>query len=75
MKNLTETLNASINEAKEEAYSVAFLGFVDRDGLPITTYVYVPKEYKKAFEKYLEDEADNTIYNAEGYTNDWVLEH
>ena len=48
--------------------------FVDEDGVPVTTTIYVPKEYKTEFEKYLQDEAGNTIYNAEGYTNNWELD-
>lgn len=75
MQGLCEKLNDSlINEAREEAYTVAFTGFVDKDGLPISTTIYVPKEHRKAFEKYLSNEKDNTIYQAEGYTNDWSLE-
>ena len=75
MQGLCEKLNESVlTEAREEAYSVAFNGFVDKEGLPITTVIYVPKEYRKAFEKYLADEKDNTVYHAEGYTNDWELE-
>ena len=27
--------------------------FVDEDGVPVTTTIYVPKEYKTEFEKYL----------------------
>ena len=74
MKNLTETLNTSINEAREEAYTVAFTGFVDKEDLPISTTVYVPREYAKKFQEYLEKEKDNSVYRAEGYTNDWELE-
>ena len=69
---LSESLN--VNEAKKEAYTVAFTDFVDEDGVPVTTTIYVPKEYKTEFEKYLQDEAGNTIYNAEGYTNNWELD-
>ena len=73
LKNyLSESLN--VNEAKKEAYTVAFTDFVDEDGVPVTTTIYVPKEYKTEFEKYLQDEAGNTIYNAEGYTNNWELD-
>ena len=73
LKNyLSESLN--VNEAKKEAYTVAFTDFVDEDGVPITTTIYVPKEYKTEFEKYLQNEVDNTIYNAEGYTNNWELD-
>lgn len=73
LKNyLSESLN--VNEAKQEAYTVAFTDFVDEDGVPITTTIYVPKEYKSEFEEYLQDEVGNTIYNAEGYTNNWELD-
>lgn len=73
LKNyLNESLD--INEAREEVYSVAFSGFVDKEGSPLTVQVHVPKEYAKDFEKYLEKEVDNTIYNAEGRTNNWELD-
>lgn len=75
MKDLKDVVKESIlAEAKEEAYAVAFTGFVDKEGLPITTYVYVPKEHAKDFQKYLEKEKDNSVAHAEGYTNDWELE-
>lgn len=73
MKNLTETLNTSINEAREEVYSVAFTGFTDSEGLPIAVKVTIPKENAKDFEKYLQKEQDNTIYNADGLTNNFEL--
>lgn len=74
MKNLTESLEQSINESREEVYSVDFLGFEDKEGIPITVHVHVPKEYAKDFQKYLEKEKDSIIYRAEGYTNDWDLD-
>jgi hypothetical protein len=75
MTDLKDIVKESlINEAKEEAYAVAFTNFVDKEGLPITTYIYVPREYAKDFQKYLEKEKDNTVAHAEGYTNDWELD-
>lgn len=74
MNYLNESLGKPVNEAKEEAYSVAFNDFKDKEGIPITTVVYVPREYAKDFQKYLEKEAGNSVYRAQGYTNDWELE-
>ncbi len=70
MKNLTEMLN----EAREEIYSVAFVDYKDKHDLPITVKISVPKEYSREFEEYLTKEKDNTIYNANGYTNDFEIE-
>lgn len=74
MKNLSDFIKENLNEAREEIYSVAFIGLDDKEGLPLTVQVHVPREYSKAFEKYLEKEADNTIYNADGLTNEFELE-
>ncbi len=74
MKSLSDFIKENLNEAREEIYSVAFIGLDDKEGLPLTVQVHVPREYSKAFEKYLEKEADNTIYNADGLTNDFELD-
>lgn len=72
LKNyLNESLD--INEAREEIYNVAFIGLDDKEGLPLTVQVHVQREYSKAFEEYLEKEADNSIYRADGLTNDFEL--
>jgi len=72
LKNyLNESLD--INEAREEIYSVAFIGLDDKDGLPLTVQVHVPNEYAKDFEKYLKKEADNSIAHADGLTNNFEL--
>lgn len=76
---LTERLNEShselVSEAREEIYSVELLGCSDRDGLPITVKVYVPKEHAKTFEKYLDSEGGNTVSHASGVTNDYELDY
>ena len=76
MQGLCEKLNDSlINEAREEIYSVEFLGCSDRDGLPITVKVYVPKEHTKAFEKFLDSEGGNSVAHACGVTNNYELDY
>ena len=75
MKGLADFIKENLNEAREEIYSVAFIGLDDKDGLPLTVQVHVPREYSKAFEKYLEKEADNSIAHADGLTNDFELDN
>lgn len=75
MKNLTDFIKENLNEAREEIYNVAFIGLDDKEGLPLTVQVHVPREYSKAFEKYLEKEADNSIAHADGLTNDFELDN
>lgn len=75
MKNLTETLNNSINEAREDIYSVAFSGFEDKEGMAIPVKVYVPHEYAKDFEKFLDKEGGNSVEHACGLTNDYELDY
>jgi len=70
MKNLNEMLN----EAREEVYNVAFIDFKDHHNTPITVKISVPKEWAREFQEYLAREKDNTVYNANGYTNDFELE-
>lgn len=72
---INESHPESVNEAREEIYSVELLGCLDRDGLPVTVKVYVPKEYTKAFEKYLDSEGGNTVAHASGVTNDYELDY
>ena len=74
MKGLAEFIKENLNEAREEIYDVAFIGLDDKEGLPLTVQVHVPREYSKAFEKYLEKEADNSIAHAGGLTNDFELD-
>lgn len=74
MENLKDLIQESIvNEAREEIYSVAFIGLDDKEGIPLTVQVHVPREYSRAFEKYLEKEADISIAHADGLTNDYEL--
>ena len=57
-------INDIINEAREIKYSVAFfLPDVDMADVPPFT-VMVPAKYARAFEKFLENEQDNTIFHA-----------
>ena len=57
-------INDIINEAREIKYSVAFfLPDVDMADVPAFT-VMVPAKYARAFEKFLENEQDNTIFHA-----------
>lgn len=72
MKNLVESIN--INEAAEWHYRVALLGFKDKSGTPITVTIAVPKELRKEFQKYLEEEKDNTVYAAEDVSGYWELD-
>lgn len=59
---------SSLNEAREEVYSVQFIGFDE------TVKISVPKEYSKDFEKFLTKEIDNIFAHASGYTNDFEVE-
>ena len=68
MKSINEQITASLNEAREEVYSVQFIGFDE------TVKVSVPKEYAKDFEKFLNNEIHNIFSHAEGYTNDFEVE-
>lgn len=74
MKNLADFIKENLNESREEIYSVAFIGLDDKEGLPLTVQIHVPREYSKAFEKYLEKEADNSIAHADGLTNEFELD-
>lgn len=70
MKGIVE----HINESREEIYSVAFSGVNDKDGLPATVKVHVPREYAKAFENFLDRESGNTVVHACGNTNNYELD-
>lgn len=72
MKSLQESI---VNEAREEVYSVAFSGFKDKEDLPITVTVSVPHEFAKDFEKYLDKEGGNSVYQASGVTNDYEIDY
>ena len=48
MKSLQESI---VNEARRAEYTVAFLGFNDEEGLPISARI--PREYAKEFDKFL----------------------
>ena len=57
-----KSINDRINEAREIRYRVSFL-LPDVTDLPSFT-VMVPAKYARAFEKFLENEQDNTIFHA-----------
>ena len=43
MKSITESINTTrIDESSEWRYRVAFTGFTDRDGSPITVTITIP---------------------------------
>lgn len=65
MKTLQESI---VNEARGAEYVVAFLGFNDEDGLPISVDIMIPREYAKEFDKFLEKEEGNTFAHADGGT-------
>ena len=65
MKTLVESIH-SVNEAREVQYRVAFLDFLDEEGLPPTVTISVPREHVRMFEKFLEDQEGNIFMHAEG---------
>lgn len=67
-QKLSEYLNgsASINEARQISYRVAFLDPKDSEGLPFGVEILVDKEHQKAFEQFLNKEEGNIFEHAEG---------
>lgn len=66
-------INDTINEAREIKYRVAFLlPDVDMADVPPFT-IMVPAKYARAFEKFLENEQDNTIFHAEDESGDFEI--
>ena len=65
------TINDTINEAREIRYKVAFL-LPGVDTAPAFT-VMVPVKYARVFEKFLENEQDNTIFHAEDESGDFEI--
>ena len=68
MKAISDT----INEAREIRYSVSFL-LPDVGGPAPSFTVIVPAKYARAFEKFLENEQDNTIFHAEDESGDFEI--
>lgn len=69
MKHINEHLSgASVNEARQVEYRVAFLGVGDptNDDLPFGVTILVDKEHQKEFEKFLDAEDGNIFAHAEG---------
>lgn len=50
-------------------FTVAFTGAVDREGLPITTVIYINVDEADVFEEYLRKEIGNTVMYAERMGN------
>ena len=66
-------INDIINEAREIKYRVAFfLPDVDMADVPPFT-VMVPAKYARAFESFLEDEADSTVLHASDENGDFEI--
>lgn len=65
MKTLVESIH-SVNEAREVQYRVAFLDFLDEEGLPPTVTISVPREHVRMFEKFLEDQEGNIFMHVDG---------
>ena len=63
MKTLQESIT---NEARGAEYTVAFIGFNDEEGLPISVSIMIPREYAKEFDKFLEKEEGNIFAHADG---------
>lgn len=75
MKSITESINTTrIDESSEWHYRVSFLDFKDREGLPITVTIAIPKEYRKDFQQFLENEKGNTVFAAEDTSGYWELD-
>ena len=63
MKSLQESI---VNEVRGAEYTVAFLGFNDEEGLPISASIMIAREYAKEFDKFLEKEEGNIFVHADG---------
>ena len=63
MKSLQESI---INEARGAEYTVAFSGFNDEDGLPISVSIMIPREYAKEFDKFLNKMEGDIFAHADG---------
>ena len=57
-----KAINDTINEARELRYQVSFL-LPGVNAAPSFT-VLVPAKYARAFEEFLENEQDNTVFHA-----------
>lgn len=67
MKNISTLLNEnSVNEARQIRYDVSLLGVCDNEGIPVDIEIYIDKEYKKPFEKWLLEQQDNIFGHADG---------
>lgn len=64
MKSITDYI--PVSEAREITYHVAIIDVKDKEGIPPTIKMVCPAQFQKEFEKWLEDEQDNTFAHAEG---------
>ena len=67
-----KAINDTINEAREIKYSVSFI-LPDAGADTPSFTVMVPAKYARAFEKFLENEQDNTIFHAEDESGDFEI--
>jgi hypothetical protein len=66
MKNLSTTINETINESRQIEYRVALTNCLDKNGLPMSVIISIDNTDMKHFEAYLTDEEGNTFLHAEG---------
>lgn len=67
MKGINEILKEkSVKESRKLRYSVALVDVVDEDGIDISAEIYIDKEYRKPFEKWLLAEEGNIFSHVEG---------
>lgn len=66
MKNLSTTINETINESRQIEYHAALNDVLDSEGLPITISILVDKANQKNFEKWLENQEYSLFSHAEG---------
>ena len=67
-----KAINDTINEAREIKYSVSFI-LPDAGADTPSFTVMVPAKYARAFEKFLENEQDNTIFHASDADGDFEI--
>lgn len=65
MKHINESINNSINEAREVAFRVSFNDAKDKEGLPISATILVDRADKNEFRTFLSKEIYNIFSTAE----------
>lgn len=67
MKDINEILKEkSVKESRKLRYSVSLIDVVDEDGINVDAEIYIDKEYRKPFEKWLLEQEGNLFSHAEG---------